>query len=83
MRAAEEMGARITMLDQKRWQTVLGQEGKGFRISASATDNGYNRTTLHMSWTPRGSGAAAKCARKLLKHTTFSVEQQAAPPTEQ
>jgi len=80
--AAEQMGAGITMLDRKQWQVVLGEEGKGFQISASATDNGYNRTTLHMSWRPRGSGAAGKCARRLLKRTSLSVEQQAVPPTE-
>jgi len=81
--AAEEMGARVTMIDRKRRQVVLGEEGKGFRISASATDNGYNRTSLHMSWTPRGSGAAGKCARKLLKRTSLSVDQKASPPTGQ
>lgn len=78
----EEMGARIAMLDRKRRQVVFTEEGKAFRVSASSTDNGFGKTNLHMSWTPRGSVAASKCAKRVMKRTARSVEQKAVPPRE-
>ena len=78
----EEMGARIALLDRKRLQVIFSEEGKAFRVSASCTDNGFGQTNLHMSWSPRGSTAASKCAKKVMKRTTRSVQQKAVPPTE-
>lgn len=78
----EEMGARISMLDRKRRQVVFTEEGKAFRVSASCTDNGFGKTNLHMSWSPRGSVAASKCAKKVMKRTARSVKQKAVPPKE-
>ena len=75
----EEMGARIVMLDRTRLQVVFTEEGKTFRVSASTTDNGLGKTNLHMSWSPRGSAAASRCAKKVTKRTLRSVDQKAVP----
>ena len=67
--AAEELGAVFHLLDRRHQQAAFGKANHSFRVSVSATDNGYGQTTLHASWSPPGSPAAARFARRLLRAT--------------
>jgi hypothetical protein len=67
--AAEELAAVVHLLDRRQRQAVFGEPTRSFRVSLSATDNGYGRTTLHASWSPSGSPAAARFSRRLLRAT--------------
>jgi len=66
---AEELGAVVHLLDRRSQQAVFGEAARSFRVSVSATDSGYGKTNLHASWSPPGSPAAARCARRLLRAT--------------
>ena len=67
--AAEELGAVVHLLDRRHQQAVFGEATRSFRVSVSATDNGYGQTNVHASWSPSGSPAAARFARRLLRAT--------------
>ena len=76
---ADSMMYRSHIIDQRSRQAVISRDGKAYRLSVSVTDNGYGQSSLHVSWTPRGSSGASKCAKKLLKATGLSLREMSAP----
>jgi len=80
LEVAAEMKTIARILDAKARQVIISRNTRSFRISASVTDNGRGRTTLHLSWTPPTSPGASKCAKRLIKATGDSLKQMAAPP---
>lgn len=78
--AAIELGNLVTAVDRKALSLFVGKEGKSYRVAASVVDNGRGRATVHLSSTPPGSTGASKCARRLLKAATRSLESLTPPP---
>ncbi|MCJ7724919.1 MAG: hypothetical protein MUP76_00815 [Acidimicrobiia bacterium] len=78
--AAVGMGSLISMVDAKALSLIVGKEGKSYRVAASATDNGWGKTVLHLSCTPPGSSGAAKYARRLTKATARTLVRLSPPP---
>ncbi len=78
--AADEMGVLAHVVDQRRRQAELRREGKGYRVSASVTDNGWGQSVLHLSWTPPGSSGGGKLAKRVAKATRRTLDGMDAPP---
>ncbi|MBU1226313.1 MAG: hypothetical protein KJ698_03735 [Actinobacteria bacterium] len=78
--AAGTLDARVDIIDAKARQAVVSREGKSYRVAASVTDNGWGESTLCLSWTPPGSTAAGKCAKRLITATREVLEGMEAPP---
>ena len=78
--AAAGLGTRVSAVDRKALSFFVGKEGKAYRVAASVVDNGLGQATVHLSNTPPGSSAAAKCAKRLIKATTRILESLTPPP---
>ncbi|MCB2222969.1 MAG: hypothetical protein KQH83_02245 [Actinobacteria bacterium] len=71
---------RVHVVSARDLQAFVIRPGKSWRLSASVTDNGYGEALLHLSWEPRTSGGAGKCARRLVKGICATLADMEAPP---
>ena len=78
--AAAELGLSFYVIDEGRRQVELRREGKAYRVSASVTDNGWGRATLHLSWDPAGSTGGGTCAKRVVRRTRAILAGMEPPP---